>query len=97
MGPGWRSIKRPEIFDSFNLKPNVFDGIVGMLRFGTGDSAELYYVLGELLAAKGDTFLAYRAYKRAIEFHHPHSEAIARYMAVMKERAIHKARSMMMS
>lgn len=58
------------------LKPNVFDGITGIIRFGTGTSAELYYVLGELLAARGERHAAYAAYRRAVENNHPRSEFI---------------------
>ncbi len=52
------------------LQPAI-DGIVGMIRFGTGTSPHLYYALGDLLAARGDKHLASRAYLRALEFNHP--------------------------
>ena len=68
----------------FKLKPNVFDGIVGMLRFGTGRSPDLYYVLGGLLTLRGDKHLAYRAYKRAIELNHPLSGEIREGMERLK-------------
>jgi tetratricopeptide (TPR) repeat protein len=85
----WRRRNRYYL-DSLELKPNVFDGIVGLLRFGTGQSAELYYVLGELLAAKGERMLAYRAYLRAIELHHPHADEIRGYMSEVREPVKHQ-------
>ncbi len=67
------------------VKDNAIDGIVGMLRFGTGTSAELYFVLGELLAYRGDKHLAYRAYLRAVELEHPRGEEIRSFMQQLKE------------
>src|SRR5687768_13558523 len=80
-GPG--SVK------DLGLKDNVFDGIVGMLRFGTGKSAELYFVVGELLAYRGDKHLAYRAYQRAGHLNHPRSETIRAYMEAVKDGVEH--------
>ena len=57
-----RTQGRCRSFESLNLKPNVFDGLVGMVRFGTRASPELYYALGDLLTARTDKALAYRAY-----------------------------------
>ena len=91
MPESWRSAYMPNItFNRLALKDNVFDGIVGILRFGTGKSAELYYVLGELLAAKGEPMLAYRSYKRALELHHPHSDQIKNYMEQVRDVSVHK-------
>ncbi|MDB5295415.1 MAG: hypothetical protein JWO31_1398 [Phycisphaerales bacterium] len=61
----------PGRLEELGLEPDVFDGVVGMIRFGTGTSAELYLTLGDLLAASGDKHLAYRAYRRAIDLNHP--------------------------
>lgn len=79
----------PGPLGKLGLKENVFDGIVGMLRFGTGKSAELHFVLGELLAYRGDKHLAYRAYQRAIDLNHPRSEEIGHYMAAVKDGVEH--------
>lgn len=67
---------QPDAHRKLGLKDNVFDGIVGILRFGTGKSAELYFVLGELLSLRGDMHLADRAYRRALEFGHPQRKYI---------------------
>lgn len=61
----------PEKVRELGLKDNVFDGLVGIIRFGTGTSAELYLTLGDLLALRGDKNLAYRAYQRAADLNHP--------------------------
>ena len=53
------------------------EGVVGMIRFGTGTSPLLYEALGDLLTARGDQRLAARAYLRAGEFGHPDSARIA--------------------
>gem|GEM_PF-2850116 len=50
--------------------------IVGMIRFGTENSPDLYYALGNLLAEHGEKRLAVRAYLRAIETGHPQSELV---------------------
>ena len=80
-----RTAGRVKPFEDLGLKPNVFDGLVGMVRFGTGRSPELYYALGDVLAARNDKALAYRAYQRAIEFGHPRPEAVRRAMAQVRE------------
>jgi tetratricopeptide (TPR) repeat protein len=46
-------------------------GVVGMLRFGPGTSPHLYAALGDLMIARGDLHLAYRAFKRARDNGHP--------------------------
>jgi tetratricopeptide (TPR) repeat protein len=58
------------------LKPDVFNGIVGMIRFGTGKSPDLYYALGNALVLRGDLALACRAYRKAIALHHPDADGI---------------------
>lgn len=55
---------------------DAIEGIVGMIRFGTGTSPHLYYALGDLLAARGDKHLAAWAYLRALEFDHPRPEQV---------------------
>lgn len=70
----------PEKLRDMRLKDNVFDGIVGMIRFGTGTSAELYFVLGDLLGLRGDRNLAYRAYARALDLKHPREADIQKRM-----------------
>lgn len=54
----------------------AIQGVVGMIRFGTGVSPHLYYALGDLLSARGDTHLAHRAYLRAIELNHPNPKEV---------------------
>lgn len=71
------------------LKPNVISGLIGMVRFGTGTSPELYYALGDVLAARNDKALALRAYQRALEFHHPRPDAV--------RKAIEQVQSMVKS
>lgn len=71
---------------SLGLKPNVFDGILGMIRFGTGTSPDLYYALADLLHARGDRNLAYRAYQRALELGHPGREHIRTAMKELTGR-----------
>jgi len=51
-------------------------GILGMIRFGTDKSPDLYYALGNLLTKRGDRNLAVRAYARAIDLMHPRSADI---------------------
>jgi tetratricopeptide (TPR) repeat protein len=53
------------------------DGVVGMIRFGTGTSPHLYHALGDLLAYRGDRHLASRAYRRAIQYNHPEPGPLA--------------------
>ena len=60
-------------------------GVVGMIRFGTGKSPHLYFALGDLLAARGDKHLAYRAYKRATDFDHPRPELVREAVDQVKE------------
>jgi Tfp pilus assembly protein PilF len=70
-----------------DLPANAMDGVVGIIRFGTGTSAELFLVLGEMLEARARTrglrplHLPYRAYLRAIELKHPRSEEIRKHLA----------------
>ncbi len=60
------TVGQPARIAAFGLKPNIFDGVTGMLRFGTDESPDLYFALGDLLALRGDKNLACRAYQRAI-------------------------------
>lgn len=48
-------------------REHAIEGIVGMIRFGTDQSPDLYAALGELLADRRDAHLAWRAYQRAID------------------------------
>jgi tetratricopeptide (TPR) repeat protein len=73
------------------LKSNVFDGLVGIIRFGTGTSAELYLTLGDLLTLRGDKNLAYLAYQRALDFKHPREAYLRAVMAAIKEHAYDKS------
>ena len=59
-------------------RERAITAIVGMIRFGTESSPDLYYALGNLLAQRGDKHLAVRAYLRAIELKHPHAAKISR-------------------
>jgi len=55
---------------------HAIQGVVGMIRFGTGTSPYLFHALGDLLAARGDLHLASRAYRRAVELGHPTPERV---------------------
>ena len=77
-------------FDKLGLKPNIFDGIVGMIRFGPGNSAELYLALGDLLALRGNELLAYRAYQRALDLKHPRTDYIREMMKGVAGRVYYK-------
>lgn len=72
--------------EDLGLKPNVFDGVAGMIRFGTGTSAELYYVLGELLGSRGQRHAAYASFRRAVELNHPRAVAIRERMRSVARR-----------
>lgn len=73
----WLARGEPARLAELGLKPNAIEGIVGIIRFGTGTSAELYLTLGDLLALRGDKHLAYRAYPRARELDHPRKAYLA--------------------
>jgi tetratricopeptide (TPR) repeat protein len=69
------------------LPGNAMEGVMGILRFGSGDSPELFLVLGEMLEGSSrrrppgeHTHLAYRAYLRAVELKHPRSDAIRSHL-----------------
>jgi tetratricopeptide (TPR) repeat protein len=80
---GWAYRGHPAALKDLGLKDNVFDGIVGMIRFGTGRSAELYLTLGDLLTLRGDKILAHRAYQRALDLNHPRKKYIESVMKVI--------------
>ena len=82
---------RPGKFAALGIKPNVFDGIVGMIRFGTGQSADLFFALGDLLAVRGDKNLAYRAYQRALDLNYPRPQVVRHAMAIVKDGEVPKA------
>jgi tetratricopeptide (TPR) repeat protein len=81
----WAYRGSPEWVRKQGFKDNVFDGIVGMIRFGTGTSPELYLALGDLLVLRGDKNLAYRAYQRALELNHPRQEYLKMMMRGLRE------------
>lgn len=81
----------PDVLRNGGLKDNVFDGLVGIIRFGTGRSAELYLTLGDLLLLRGDKNLAYRAYQRAIDFGHPRGAYLQAAMDAIRETAYDKS------
>jgi tetratricopeptide (TPR) repeat protein len=54
----------------------AIDAIVGMIRFGTEQSPDLFLALGNQLRLRGDQHLAVRAYSRAIELGHPQADLI---------------------
>lgn len=55
----------------------AIEGILGMIRFGTENSPDLWYALGNLLLKKGDRHLAVRAYRRAIDAGHLRAAEVA--------------------
>jgi tetratricopeptide (TPR) repeat protein len=75
----------PRRLENLGVKPNAIEAVVGMIRFGTDQSPELYFALGDLLAARGDKNLAYRAYQRALDANYPRPEVVRRAMAKVKE------------
>lgn len=81
-----RVFATPDKFAELPLKTNIFDGIAGILRFGNGDSPELFLALGDVLALHGERLFAYRAYERAKALHHPRVEYISDMMAGLKGR-----------
>ena len=82
---GWLGRGSAGKLRDLELKDNVFDGLIGMTRFGTGTSAEVYLTLGDLLALRGDKALAYRAYQRALDFGHPRAEYLRGVMKSIRE------------
>src|SRR5690606_1903721 len=70
---------------------HAIEGIIGMIRFGTGRSAHLYFALGDLLAMRGDKHLAYRAYLRARDLDYPDPAVIDQAMEDVQ--AMHEAKS----
>lgn len=64
--------------------PEAVTAIIGMIRFGTEQSPDLYLALGNQLTMRGDLHLAVRAYFRAIEEGHPDS----RHIEVVVERLV---------
>ena len=78
----------PSRFAAMGFKPNIFDGVVGMLRFGTDQSPDLYFALGDLLALHGDKNLAVRAYQRALDLHYSHPDAVKKAMDQTKEMEV---------
>jgi tetratricopeptide (TPR) repeat protein len=69
----------------------AIEGVVGMIRFGTGTSPHLYHALGDLLAQRGDRHLASRAYRRASQFNHPRPELLKEAIAAVEGAVEHKA------
>jgi tetratricopeptide (TPR) repeat protein len=87
----WAMRGGPGQLRELGLDDDVFDGIVGMIRFGTGTSAELYLALGDLLALRGDKHLAYRAYQRALDLNHPRRAYLTDVMDTLRDRVQDKA------
>ena len=80
--------QRENIYRGRGENPEVskaIEGVVGMIRFGTGTSPDLFYALGDLLAARQDRHLAYRAYHRALELNHRNPEQVKHAMEQVKE------------
>lgn len=79
----------PHDLSQVGLKENVTDGLVGIIRFGTGTSAELFLALGDVLHLRGHKALAYRAYKRARDLNHPRKDYLSAVMASIEDNAGH--------
>ena len=75
----YRHFQGDDSVAKLGLKPNVIEGITGIIRFG-GKSPDLFFVLGELLAARGDRHVAFAAYQHALENGHPRAEYIKECM-----------------
>lgn len=65
-------------------------GVVGIIRFGSGTNPHLFMALGDLLAARGDPHLAYRAYRRAFDYGHPRPAMAKHRMGEMRGRSENK-------
>ena len=80
--------RRNEMWHGRGHDPRLTDkpiqGVVGMIRFGTGTSPHLYHALGDLLAHRGDRHLALRAYRRALQFNHPRPELLKEAIAAVE-------------
>ena len=76
--------RRRELRD-LRLTPNVFVALLGMVRFGTDRSPDLYYALGDALAAQNDKSLALRAYQRALDSGHPRPDAVRHAMDEVRQ------------
>jgi tetratricopeptide (TPR) repeat protein len=65
------------------------EGVVGMIRFGTGTSPHLFHALGDLLAYRGDRHLAFRAYRRSLDLGHPRPDLIQKAIENVKAGVEH--------
>lgn len=63
-------------------------GVIGMIRFGTWTNSYLYAALGDLLAVRGDSYLAYRAYQRALDLDYPRPDDLRDWMRQTKSRKV---------
>ncbi|MCC7495521.1 MAG: hypothetical protein IT204_24435 [Fimbriimonadaceae bacterium] len=74
-----RPTQQRHVLERLNLQPDVYDGLIGMMVIAQQDPPEFYYVLGELLAARGDRRMAWHAYQRAYDLEHPRSADLPLY------------------
>ena len=69
-------------FDKSGLNRDVFVGLAGIIRFGSGlNNPHIWMALGMVLALDGDRSLAIRAFARARELEHPAAEEQVRALA----------------
>jgi tetratricopeptide (TPR) repeat protein len=80
-----RASGNPGKLADMGFKPNIIQGVVGMLRFGTDQSPDLFYALGDLLAFHGDKNLAVRAYQRALDLKYSRLYAVKKAIEQVKE------------
>jgi tetratricopeptide (TPR) repeat protein len=75
------------VFASLGLEEQAFDALVSMLTvYGADGLAEIYLTLGELLAARGHSRLAYTAYRRARELDHVRGDELRRWVRQLDEQ-----------
>ena len=63
-------------FSRSDANEEAIEGVIGMIRFGTGTSPILFETLGDLLVTRDDNRLAAHAYLRALEFDTPRSKLV---------------------
>jgi tetratricopeptide (TPR) repeat protein len=80
-----------EAFKARGFEDDAFDAVVSMIAvYGAENLAELYLTLGELLALRGHSKLAFSAYQRALELKHVRRAELKTWVAEMASYAASK-------
>ena len=69
-------LAQEHVLRRLELNTDIYDGLVDLLVSNGDGLAEPIYILAELLAARGDRWLAWHAYQRADDLRHPRSADI---------------------